>query len=173
MFQDFYLVVITCILLIVSYRYLNENLWVYRRQFVDYLTDGRITKLEEKNHVETFSPFGGNGGNINGLDFALYDPGPLPLPLPPPLPNFVQAGSSRYAYHSGYDPLSPSWHVDQPVGLIKVLDVKKETTEVVEKKVEPIAEPVVVVVTEPVAEPVAVVVPEPEPTVSVVLKPVD
>jgi len=153
MFQDFYLVVITCILLIVSYRYLNENLWVYRRQFVDYLTDGRITKLEEKNHVETFSPFGGNGGNINGLDFALYDPGPLPLPLPPPLPNFVQAGSSRYAYHSGYDPLSPSWHVDQPVGLIK--------------------EPVVVVVTEPVAEPVAVVVPEPEPTVSVVLKPVD
>lgn len=45
-FQDTYVMILTFILLIVTYRYINDNFITYKKQFVDYITDQRITQLE-------------------------------------------------------------------------------------------------------------------------------
>ena len=84
MSQDIYMVMVTGILLVIVIRYLNDNFGIYKKQFADYVTDHRITSLENgqtelHNKIDKVSYESALrnsrcfGGTVTSLDYCSID----------------------------------------------------------------------------------------------------
>jgi hypothetical protein len=85
--QDLYMAVVTGILLVIAIRYLTDNFGTYKKHFADYVTDHRITNLEdghrelsnkivinEANTLRNMRTIGCYGGTSSDLDYCSVDP---------------------------------------------------------------------------------------------------